>query len=84
MLNRHNPSDVHTQEAPEDLDINVEPPTKEEIVAVIKELKNQNAAAKCRVNKNRPRTSIKSILYPYLSQYGRKRSFRKTGAKAQL
>ena len=42
VLNRHNPSDLpHIQEAPEDLDINVEPPTTKEIVASIKELKNQ-------------------------------------------
>ena len=60
LLNRDNPSDLpHSHEAPEDLDINVDPPSKEEIVAAIKELKNQKAA-KCRVIKNRPRTSIQS------------------------
>ena len=60
LLNSDNPSDLpHSHEAPEDLDINVEPPSKEEIVAAIKELKNQKAA-KCRVIQNRPRTSIQS------------------------
>ena len=38
VLNRDNPSDLpHIQEAPEHLDINVEPPTKEEMFAAIKE-----------------------------------------------
>ena len=47
MLNRDNPSDLpNIQEAPEDLDINVELPTKKDIFAAIKELKNHKALFK--------------------------------------
>ena len=44
VLNREDPLDLpDIPEVPEDLDINVEPPTKEEIVSAIKELENRKA-----------------------------------------
>ena len=44
-MNRSPPmTEVDIQEAEPDLDINAEPPTKEEIVAAIESLKNRKAA----------------------------------------
>ena len=59
VLNRNNPSDLpHTQEAHKDLDINVEPPTKEESVAAIKELKNKKAPGHDQLNSELFKTDL--------------------------
>ena len=51
VLNRDNTSyRPHIQEAPKDLDINVERLTKEDIFAVIKERKNQKAPGHDQLN----------------------------------
>ena len=51
VLNRDNSSDLpQIEESPEDLDINVERPTKEEIVTAIKELKNVKALGHDQLN----------------------------------
>ena len=89
VFNRDNSSNLpHIQEAPEDLDISVEPPTTEEIVAPIKKLKTQKTPGHDQLNaeliKPDPELASNLYFYLYLSQYGSKRSFQKTGAKAQL
>ncbi|KAK7101726.1 hypothetical protein V1264_020063 [Littorina saxatilis] len=76
VLNRPDPEDTpEIEEAEEDLDINTEPPTKEEIIRAIKTLKNNKAPGGDCLNaelfKTDPETSA-AILQPLFEEIWKK------------